>query len=119
MNVVVPYRNLHPVTRDVLESYQLPVRYVELNDDDGYRQLLKRIWQEGETVVLVEHDVVPWPGAIEELFACPCLWGSYSYRINGGIGIHHGLGCTKISGALMRMLPGLWDQRWHWSLVDQ
>lgn len=119
MKVVVPHTNLHPVTKQVLESYRLPVRFVEIKDDDAYRRLLRDLWDEDETVVLVEHDVAPWPGAIEELLACPCLWGSNSYIINGGVGIYHGLGCTKISTGLMRMLPGLWNEAKHWSQLDR
>lgn len=119
--VIVPYTKLHPVTRSVLDSYDLPrLEYVSCgSSDQAYRQLLQTIWEQGETVVLVEHDVVPWPGAIEELAGCSGLWCACTYRINGGIGIFHGLGCTKISGALMQQLPNLWDEPGEWSVLDQ
>jgi hypothetical protein len=117
MKVVVPYVELHPVTRQVTEPYN--PEYVPLVGDDAYRQLMHRLWQEGEPFVIVEHDIIPWPGAIEELFACSCAWGAYSYKLHGGIGIYHGFGCTKITPELMDATPCIWSQPAHWNTLDQ
>jgi hypothetical protein len=89
------------------------------DDDDAYRRLLQRLWQARTTVVIVEHDVVPWYGAIEELHHCMGLWCSCSYRLQGGYGVHHSLGCTKLSGRLMQLLPTLWDEPGKWDALDQ
>ena len=117
MKVVVPYTNLHPVTKMVTEWYK--PEYVHLEDDDAYRRLLKQLWEERESVVIVEHDVVPWPYAIEELFRCSCWWGAYSYQLHGGVGIHHGFGCTKFGLKLMEAVPFIWDEPGHWNSLDQ
>lgn len=118
-SIVVPYVTLIPLAKAVLESYRLPITYVELTDDDAYRRLLKLIWRARETVTIVEHDILPWPGALEEVTACPCSWGTYSYKTLGGVGIAHMLGCAKLTGKLMDALPTVWDEPGHWSGLDQ
>lgn len=118
MRVVVPYTRLHPITKQVLDSYGFPVWYQHLDGDDSYRKLLQYLWQGGETVVLIEQDVVPWPGAIEELHGCCGLWCSCSYLYNGCLSLFHMLGCVKLSADLMRLLPELWDEPGHWSTLD-
>jgi hypothetical protein len=117
VKVVVPYTSLHLVTEMVTAWYK--PEYVKLTDDDAYRRLLKRLWEERETVVIVEHDIVPWPYAIDELFRCCCWWGAYSYHLHGGIGVHHGFGCTKLGSKLMEALPDIWDEPGHWNSLDQ
>jgi hypothetical protein len=120
IRVIVPYRTLNHWTERVLDSYGLPVMYAPLgDDDDAYRRLLQRLWQARTTIVIVEHDVVPWYGAIEELHHCMGLWCSCSYRYHGGYGLYHTLGCAKLSAALMQKLPNLWDEPGHWSQLDQ
>lgn len=118
MRVVVPFARLH-VTEQVLRSYRVPVEFVRLDDDDAYRRLLHELWAARETVVIVEQDIVPWPGALEELYGCMGLWCACAHPLFGGLGIYHGLGCTKISGQLMARLPDLWDLSGHWSTLDQ
>lgn len=119
MRVIVPYVQLHELVRPVLRSQGYSPEYRPLSDDDGYRRLLRRVWQAGESVVIVEQDILPWPGAIDELIGCPGGWCTYSYRKHGGIGIAHMLGCAKLSSSLMDALPGLWDAPEHWSKLDQ
>lgn len=119
--VVVPYTTLHPVTKSVLDSYDLQdVAYVDVSKDaDAYRRLLRDLWRDEVAVVLIEHDIVPWPGAIEELAGCMGLWCSCAYRFKGGYGVYHGFGCTKISADLMRLLPNVWAEPGTWDLLDQ
>jgi hypothetical protein len=119
MKVICPHTTLHPVTKMVLDSYNLGVQYVPLYGTDGYRQLLQQLWQEQEDVVIIEHDIVPWPGCIEELYNCPGEWCTNSYHWQGKVGLYHMLGCTKISVALMRSLPDVWAQPGDWSLCDR
>jgi hypothetical protein len=118
VKIVVPYTNLHPATRMVMSVYE-GVRYENVAREDAYRQLLHNLWLERETFVIVEHDIVVWPGAIEELHDCMGRWCSCSYRLFGGVGVYHGLGCTKISDRLISILPGLWDEPCPWDMLDQ
>jgi hypothetical protein len=118
LKVIVPFVSLHPATRSVLDSYRVPVQYERLDGDDAYRLLLQRLWREGETCVIIEQDILPWPGAIEELHQCCGLWCSCSYLYGGCYSLSHMLGCTKLSDRLMGLLPTLWDEPGHWSSLD-
>lgn len=119
INVVVPYTDLHPLVPQLLATYGYTPEYRKLVGDDGYQCLMRELWERGEDVMIVEQDILPWPGAIEELFACECFWGAYTYRTNGGMGVYHMLGCTKITKRLMRQTEGVWDEWRHWSVIDQ
>lgn len=120
--VVVPYApgKLHPITRAVLESYCLPwLTFCETSGRFGYSTLLEALWHECRTVVIVEQDVIPWPGAIEELHGCPGVWCTCSYPYAGqGPGIYHMLGCSKISDRLMAATPNLWSEPVPWNECD-
>lgn len=120
MKLVVPYApgRLNEYVPAVLSSYGHSPQFVELHGDHGYSDLLKTLWAEGETFVLVEQDVLPWPGAVEELHNCVGLWCSCSYIHNGAHGLYHMLGCTKVSARLIGMLPHVWDKPVHWTRCD-
>lgn len=119
--VIVPFApgRLQPLVEPVLRADGWRPELRPLNDAEAYSRLMRQIWAAGETTVIIEQDVLPWPGAIRELLECPCCWGSNSYLYQGGIGISHMLGCAKLSAELIRRLPGLWDSPVDWSLIDQ
>jgi hypothetical protein len=120
VRVIVPFAGeLNPVVRDVLED-QAIVDFRRLTSDFDYHNLLRSIWIIREPVILIEHDVLPWPGALAELAQCSCAWGANSYKLHGGIGIYHGFGCTKLTPELMAAVPDIWEcDPIHWSLLDQ
>src|SRR4051812_16119673 len=115
MNVVVPYvehksSKITELVDDVLRSQTKDIIWIYCGHSPfDYHELLKSLWHQRETTILVEHDVLPWPGALQELWQCPCKWGSYSYPLHGGVGIHHGFGCTKLTRELMDAVPDVWE----------
>jgi len=122
MKVIVPYAGeLNPVVRQVLSYYGVPVDYRNMSwNPYNYQYLLREIWKKREPVVIVEHDILPWPGAIEELWQCSCAWGAYTYQLHGGLGIYHGFGCTKLTPQLMQAVPDVWEgDLMNWDVLDQ
>jgi hypothetical protein len=118
--VVVPYtESMHPLVTQLLQRYGIKADYQRVDGDDGYRLLMQQLWKDGQTVIVIEHDIIPWPGAIEELLLCQCHWGTYSYHINGGVGVSHMLGCAKLTAEVMEALPNVWSEWTHWSMVDR
>lgn len=115
MRILVPFTELNPATKQVLSP--LGAYFVHMADEYHYNSLLKAQWEQGETFFIVEHDIVPWPGALDELNACPCEWGTYSYQPS--LGVSHMLGCCKLTDRLIAKLPGLWDTPRHWAELDQ
>lgn len=119
--VFVPYTELNPWTKAVLDSYDLRLLYVRVRSMGyTYRSLLEQLWKESEEpFIIIEQDILPWPGAIEELWQCPCQWGTYSYKYQGGIGIAHMLGIAKITPELIKQTPGIWDDETPWHELDK
>lgn len=95
MNVVVPYTVLAPETR---ASVPADARRVRTGRPGDYHRLLVRLWGARRTFILVEHDVVPRPGLLEEMWDCPRDWCAAPYRC--GTIVTTALGCTKFSGQL-------------------
>ena len=100
--VVVPYTRLEPGVRKAL-SGERP-RYVDVSDHEwAYWRLLYDLWKRAEDVVLVEHDVIPQPGAVRALLGCPRDWCAVPYQQGKHVGT--GFGCTKLTGAMMARNP--------------
>jgi len=122
MKVIVPYADApHSVTVQVLASEPVAsLLYHKCEGPYAYHELLRDIWRKCEPVIIVEHDVVPWPGALGELWLCPCKWGAYSYHMHGGIGIFHGFGCTKLTPDVMEATADIWEcEPVLWNTLDQ
>lgn len=107
MRVVVPYSTLYPETRAALEADGIDAEYVYVGvgQDSTYHDLVERLWAEGRGWINVEQDIVPWPGALRQLWDCPCEWGGFAYGLAMGYGAY--LGCTKFSDSLVRERPGV------------
>ena len=136
--VVCPYTQLRPETRAALEG--TGATFVDVSGDDAYYWLLQAFWHRQEGVIVVEQDIVPPPGAIDELRDCPELWCARPYQV--GINIDCWLGLTKFSPEIMaavpdafnrmerttydsldgQLLPYLWQRGYHvhkhWPAVD-
>ena len=78
--------------------------------DTSYTRLLEALWGAGEPFALVEHDIVPHPGALAELLGCPRPWCAFSYQL-GSI-THAGLGCTRFSAGLLAAVPDAVERTW-------
>lgn len=52
---------------------------IRMEDDGAYWRMLSGLFTMGEPFVVVEQDVVPWPGAIAALEACKEPWCAHSY----------------------------------------
>jgi hypothetical protein len=101
-----------------LRAEGLYPQVVIMDDDLAYGRLLARLWREGAGFVLVEHDVVPWPGAVAGMASCREAYCGHRYQIAGQLG--GTLGCVRFSAALIAEhpdLPATWAGS-HWSNLD-
>ena len=117
MQVVVPYRPgmLFARTYDAAKAWEGGCRFVKLRNVDEksdpehhnptYPELLADIWEQGEDVILLEHDVVPYEQSITEIAYCREPWCGYSYPGGPMTKISCNLGCTKISTEFWRLPP--------------
>jgi hypothetical protein len=115
MRVVVPTAGPAPhltAVEAALSRASADYLVIPLQGDDGYWRALRALWGEGEGFIVVEHDIVVWPGAMAELVACPRDWCQcpYSYGRAGGTIV--GLGCTKFSTFLLDRYPDVMEEAW-------
>lgn len=114
MRVIVPYStpctdrlSLHlaqAANKLALVQDGVGADYIHMPGDGSYFDLLERCWRAGEGFILVEHDIVPWPGAIQQLANCHYGWCTLPYYCSVGW-IRDGLGCTKFSAGLLAAYP--------------
>jgi hypothetical protein len=106
--VVVPYTRVEPEVAAALAGVDpAPVWASTAADDRAYWRLLCGLWADGDTFVIVEHDVVASGGAVAGLLDCPEEWCAVLYGIGPTAGT--ALGCTKFSRGLTARHPDLID----------
>lgn len=87
-------------------------RQPELHDvsmsDHAYFDLLRSVWESGETFVVIEQDVVVYPGAIAAMLECPSPWCATDYFTCGHL--QYGFGCTKFEGSFTSAHPEVFER---------
>jgi hypothetical protein len=87
---------------------------VECPDPFDYGKLFARLWNRGDPFVIVEHDVIPWPGAIGALIECPELWCTHRYPLHrGNVCLSFGIGKYRPTGPA----PEHWAET-RWDALD-
>lgn len=106
MRVFLPYTRIQPVTRYAMRHYEYTA--VRLDGTDGYSRFLEERWNEAEDFVNVEHDVIPWRGAIEEIKACPQPWCTFLTDVDNKMFRIPTLNVAKFGAQLLRDHPIDW-----------
>lgn len=121
MNLTVPYTDIAQATRYVLSGLPVATLVDVSANSYAYRDHLQDFWNHGETFINMEHDVVPWPGAIEEIAGCEHDWCVFAYE-PGQLALAGEcyLGLAKFSSLLIRALPDVWRDMADpdWQLCD-
>lgn len=95
-----------------------------LENDFAYGRLLTDYWMRRRGFIIVEHDIAPWPGAIDALRGCSELLCGHMYPLPETGELDFSLGCTAFSNELVEMFPNApyqGDRFWentHWSNLD-
>ena len=134
MKLVIAYTRIHPKTvAAVFDSIDEldDVRWADVSaSDSAYYELLRDLWAERETFVVLEQDKVPDQGALRDIYDCPQLWCTYPHLMANGDPIplsQPTLGCSKFSADLMVRWPGLIERSGrldmgyggkHWGRLD-
>ena len=118
-NIIIPYAQKGPIIDSVkliLAIQGLRPRMVKMNDEFSYYFLLKELWEKGEPFIIVEHDIIPFPGAVQELWTNPEPWCGYPYYLSGELKSY--LGCTKFDPKLLGEFP-LPEEPIAWLYLDR
>lgn len=112
--IVVPTPELDcPAARALrMEGVAVVERY--LPGPLSYGRLFTDLWEGGEPFVIVEWDIIPWPGAVQALLDCPKPWCTYRYPLHRGkLAKSFGIGKYCPSGSA----PSNWTST-EWRLLD-
>src|ERR1019366_7221099 len=80
LKVVCGYTKIHPRAEAALLQYAPQAERVSVAESDtAYCALLPRLWEQGETFLLVEHDVAIHATVVPDTAACRELWCAWPY----------------------------------------
>lgn len=118
MRVICPFvDDIEPDTVRALEREGYNWEAVEVSGSaTAYTELFEQLWAAQQSFIVVEHDIVPFPGALRELVQCTEAWCAYRYLLAGGL--HAGLGCTKFESRLMEQYPDAVTRTWSTGTLD-
>lgn len=108
--IVIPYTKFNPAQAQHLrmEGYEPVYEYV---GDSPYRyfEIFRDYWRRGEDFILLEHDIIPWPGALATFESCPDIWCAFGYLYppDGYLVVAHG--CVRFRAKMMESVPDLLD----------
>jgi hypothetical protein len=110
VNVVIPYTPLKEIAGQprglsrATEAFgrRVGARFVDVSGSDfAYFELLKELWAAGESFICVEHDVVPGPELLPE------IWDCLEPYCTPGIACEV---CARFSKGLIRRWPNLIEE---------
>lgn len=110
--IVVPHVSpmLRPETAIWARHYGATLVELPKDDHEAYWRLLAHHWAGPGDLLVVEQDIVPAPGVVDEMLTCPKLWCASPYWIAGRDWWADGLGCTRFSAGLKAAEPDLLDE---------
>lgn len=80
----------------------------------NYGAMFALTWDLGHPFIVVEHDIVPWPGALRGLLECPEPWCTHAYPLGvGNVTTSFGIGKYTPKGPA----PAEWRET-PWRLLD-
>ena len=116
--ILIPFSPafLRPPTREIVGA-----RFVDVSSDDqAYWRLLRDLWTDRQSFILIEHDVAPTKEQIDSLWNCPEEWCAYPYSM-GDIETT-ALGCVKFEDSLIErtsdLLSGIIERLRDWRSLD-
>lgn len=116
MKVCVPQTALQPATALYLDELtalypdRFTVEHVRVRNRWGYIEHFEHRWALGEDFINLEHDVVPWPGAMHGLDDCEQPWCFHTY-VHGIDSVANGgavFGLVRFRAEIIAALPRVW-----------
>lgn len=118
-NIVVPFTESGPIFSAVtlnLATEGFTPRLFRLQQTFSYDLLFRRLWGEAQPFIIVEQDILPWPGALVGLWKCDEPWCGHAYFVQGTLRSY--LGCSKFDPISLGDCP-LTGDLIEWALIDR
>ena len=119
MKIIVPYTDLNEWTELLTKTEHPETQFIDVSGSlEDYYHLMVKTWREQETFILMEHDALCWPGALQQLWDCPepfCMFQTPMTWYLGEWQLHNGP--AKFHKSLMERFPTHMDEvnsrDWH------
>src|ERR1035437_668772 len=73
--VILPYTRFEPKVREAIDATGWNYEPFDVSaSDDAYWKLLRVLWGDGKTFIIIEHDIVIRPGTLRQLAGCVSHW---------------------------------------------
>jgi hypothetical protein len=114
MKVLICSTHPNPPAERALAFEGIPCTLLRVRDEYDYARHIYRWWGEDDLIIL-EHDTIPWVGALTLLGDCPEPWCAHAYPFAPNA-VRTALGCLKISRDLQEacdvsdLMLTLWTQ---------
>jgi len=110
MRVCCAYTALHPLADAALTRFAPAAERYELGlQTDAYWVLLDSLWRDGESFLLIEHDIEIHADVIPQLEQCGEPWCVLPYEAagddDGDRHLYGSLGCTRFGSELLQAHP--------------
>lgn len=89
------------------DPISMNIEYHNLGHKHAYGDLLAEFWNRGDSFILLEQDVLPWPGALTEMWNCPKSWCAMPLVVHQCVN-ETNLGCVKFGKEFIETFPDLW-----------
>jgi hypothetical protein len=121
MKVVVAAVREDCPTALALRKEGVAFELVLMEHEYSYSDMFTRLWDKGygDSFISLEHDIIPWPGALQHLWQCRDYWCAHKYPLAPNA-MQAALGCIKVSRNLIFKYPllcKLWNNR-EWNTLD-
>ena|ERR1700752_20103 len=108
MRVVIPHTAVHPVT---LEAAPEHAEWIDVSvDGEAYWRAMCEWWADGETFIVLEHDVICRPDVLQGFESCDCAWAAHKYDDmccpECSEAWANTLGATRFTADLIAAVPG-------------
>jgi hypothetical protein len=122
--VTVPFANAEsdPGTlesvKNCLVLQEISADFIRVDGRTAYAELFSKLWSQARPFIIVEHDILPWPGALRELTECPEPWCGFTYRLGRPARQTYPslIGCTKFEPLRLGSCPI--SKNLHWKQLD-
>jgi hypothetical protein len=103
---------LRPELVPALERDGIKAVFVDTSAPEGYWETLAAWWKAQQSFIVLEHDKIPAPGLLAEIWNCDQPWCTTPVSMRGveETSPYPSLSCTKFASELMSEHPGLLEE---------
>jgi len=119
--IYIPAPEFPCIASKTLDNEGKNYNKIIVDNNFKYGNFMRDKWKEKESFIVLEHDIAPYPEAINNIMWCDHPWCAYEYFHHTGYKLY-AMGCVKFSKYLVensQEIPK--DNNWintNWNILD-